>query len=941
MRRLASVRLLLVRAPMTNRHTALGMLALVVACSTGSTHNGQTVSSLSNAGGPPSTVPPAQGAFTAFETGQVRPLALSPSGKFLFATNTPDNRLEIFRVQERGLTHLASVPVGLEPIAVAARTDTEIWVVNHLSDSVSIVNVHPSGKSGRVVRTLFVGDEPRDIVFAGAGKARAFITTAHRGQNNPNDPQLTTPGIGRADVWVFDAGATGDPSLGGTPLTILTLFTDTPRALAATPDGKRVYAAGFHTGNQTTTLTDILIPDGDPDVGVPAPRFNHQGIPAPEVGIIVKFDGEHWRDSAGKIWDAQVRFNLPDKDVFMIDAMSDPPQAVAGAGGNFTGVGTILFNMVVNPANGKVYVSNLESRNDHSFEGAGVFTHGETLRGHATENRISVLNPSVATNRVAPRHLNKHIDYAHCCDPIPNAENDKSLALPVDMAITNDGGTLYVAAFGSSKVGVYESSELENDTFVPNIARQIEVSGGGPSGLALDQKRDRLYVMTRFDNGISVVDTKTRSEVGHVQLHNPEPASIQNGRRFLYDARFTSSHGDQACASCHIFGDFDSIAWNLGDPDLDVQNNPGPFRPDPLTTSFLPFKDYHPIKGPMTTQSLRGMANHGAMHWRGDRTGGNDAPSVQPDSGSFDEVAAFKKFNIAFQSILGRSEQLTEEEMAQFTEFMLRVSYPPNPIRHLDNSLTPDQAAGRDFFFGPVADPHGESCSGCHTLDPNANPSSIAPGFFGTDGRQTFEFQSQMIKVPHLRNMYQKVGRFGFPEHFLLPDIEHQHMGDQVRGYGYIHDGSLDTLFRFNSLIAFIFPPEPQGNVVRHQVDEFLLAFDSNLAPVVGQQVTLSNGTLASAPPRIDLLRSRAEAAECDLVAKMGGGRDEEGFFYVRNVHTFARDRHDAEALSDAALRQYALTRGQPLTYTCVPPGSGERIGIDRDGNGVLDGDEE
>jgi hypothetical protein len=28
------------------------------------------------------------------------------------------------------------------------------------------------------------------------------------------------------------------------------------------------------------------------------------------------------------------------------------------------------------------------------------------------------------------------------------------------------------------------------------------------------------------------------------------------------------------------------------------------------------------------------------------------------------------------------------------------------------------------------------------------------------------------------------------------------------------------------------------------------------------------------------------------------------------------------------------------LTYTCTPPGSGQRIGIDRDLDGVLDGDE-
>ena len=60
--------------------------------------------------------------FTLFETGQVRPLAQSPDGTRLFAVNTPDNRLEIFDIGSGALTHVASVPVGLEPIAVAART---------------------------------------------------------------------------------------------------------------------------------------------------------------------------------------------------------------------------------------------------------------------------------------------------------------------------------------------------------------------------------------------------------------------------------------------------------------------------------------------------------------------------------------------------------------------------------------------------------------------------------------------------------------------------------------------------------------------------------------------------------------------------------------------------------------------------------------------------
>src|SRR5438309_3564240 len=155
--------------------------------------------------------------FIEFESGPVRPLALTPDGTRLLAVNTPDDRLQIFAVSPSGLSPLSSVPVGMEPVAVAARSNSEAWVVNHLSDSVSIVDLTTSPP--HVVRTLIVGDEPRDIVFAGPGRTRAFITTAHRGQQRTDpsisgvpgagDPQLTTPGVGRADVWVFDATSLG------------------------------------------------------------------------------------------------------------------------------------------------------------------------------------------------------------------------------------------------------------------------------------------------------------------------------------------------------------------------------------------------------------------------------------------------------------------------------------------------------------------------------------------------------------------------------------------------------------------------------------------------------------------------------------------------------------------------------------------------------------
>jgi DNA-binding beta-propeller fold protein YncE len=86
----------------------------------------------------------AEKSFTLFESGQVRPLALD--GKYLYAVNTPDNRLEIFKTAGSGLTKVGSVGVGLEPVAVAVRGDSEVWVVNHLSDSVSIVDVKNPSK---------------------------------------------------------------------------------------------------------------------------------------------------------------------------------------------------------------------------------------------------------------------------------------------------------------------------------------------------------------------------------------------------------------------------------------------------------------------------------------------------------------------------------------------------------------------------------------------------------------------------------------------------------------------------------------------------------------------------------------------------------------------------------------------------------------------------
>ena len=862
---------------------------------------------------------------------------MSADGQRLFAVNTPDNRLEVYQITNWGLEHEASVSVGLEPVAVAVRNPFEVWVVNQVSDSVSIVSLW--GPAPHVERTLLVGDEPRDIVFAGPNGDRAFITAAHRGQNAPFDPELTTAGIGRADVWVFDASDLG-AALGGTPLTIVNLFCDTPRALAVDPSGDHVYAAAFHSGNQTTTVNPNAIPEGGEAAGgIPLPNVNHAGVPEPEMGLIVKYDGAHWVDELGRPWDDWVNFDLPDKDVFVIDASAPTPDLIPGAAGFFTGVGTTLFNMIVNPVNGAVYVSNTEARNHVRFEGPGIFAD-TTVRGHVVDNRITVLDPS----GVHPRLLNKHIDYDQCCAPVPNAESELSVSQPLGMAISSDGTELYSAVLGNDKVAIYDTVELEDDMFYPDLGDQVPVSGGGPTGVVLDEARDRLYVLTRFDNGISTIDTNTRTEVDHRTMHNPEPADLVTGRRFLYDAALTSSHGDQACASCHIFGDKDELAWDLGNPDGDIMAAPT----NVLADLNVGDKDFHPMKGPMTTQSLRGLDNHGPMHWRGDRHGDPLGPPAQPDGGAFSEVAAFNAFNVAFAGLLGRDQALATEQMQAFTDFALQIMYPPNPIRALDDALTPQQLDGQDFFENNLSfvnfanDFALFTCADCHVIDRegNAEYGVERPGFFGSDGRVILGEFSQTFKVPHFRNLYTKVGMFGHPPDAAhnapeLPYYDVSHQGDQVRGFGFTHDGSRDQIARFHNVFVFA----PEGFQTLEQLDAvsaFLLASDSNFRPIMGQQLTRTLQGGSAVEDRLDLLHAQASLGECDLIAKTRLASVELGLLYDGTSYSVSFSGWPL--MSPAQVEFLALL--SPVTYTCVPPGSGVRLGLDRDGDGVWDGDE-
>src|SRR5205085_11494957 len=141
--------------------------------------------------------------------------------------------------------------------------------------------------------------------------------------------------------------------------------------------------------------------------------------------------------------------------------------------------------------------------------------------------------------------------------------------------------------------------------------------GEGPTGLALDEPRARLYVWNRFSSSISVVDATANVVLTNVPVFDPTPQIIQRGRRHLYDTRKTSGLGIASCASCHVDGRGDRLAWDLGDPAGNLVTNAN--------------NVFHPMKGPMVTQTLQDIITptnfngfplmQQVLHWRGDRKG--------------------------------------------------------------------------------------------------------------------------------------------------------------------------------------------------------------------------------------------------------------------------------------------------------------------------------
>ena len=771
-------------------------------------------------------------AYVGFEARQVHPLALTPDGTKLLALHSEAAALCVFDVTSAGATptKIADLSVGLEPVTVRARTNDEIWVVNELSDTVTVLSLSAAG----TIAVLPTGDEPADVVFAGG---KAFVSC---GRDN--------------EVWVYDAATRA-------LITQVPLQGLVPSALAVSEDESKVFAAFLHSGNGTTVLRKSLAP------APPAPTG--PGLPvAPQTALIVAAS------------DSRIPYTVVDHDIAELNVATNQVTRYAG------GLGTNLLGLAVRPTSGEVWASHTEALNLIRFE--------PELNGRFALSRLGIFDPSNGTVDVAD--LNPGVDY----DLLPNpGAQSVALSQPTAIEFESDGAHLWTAAFASDRVARIDASSgnvLTRVDLRPGGADSAEMRG--PRGLALQESTGRLFVLNKLRESLSIVDTTAPvpavTEEISLSVHEPLPAEVKAGRGYLFDARL-SGNGLVSCGICHLDADRDGLAWDLGDPagalltvlgaNLSVHDS------TPRTRVM------HPMKGPMVTQTLRGLKGIAPFHWRGDKPGIAD-------------------FNPTFSHLMG-GEEISAEDMADLEAYLMTLQNHPNPNRNLDRTLPAtlgDGAppAGRDLFNS-----HNKShCITCHAYPAGSDNNIDLPQETG---------QSQPMKTVQLRTIYQR--------NLLNPRVG----ATSLSGFGLLHDG---TGFELPTVHPYVLDNLNTTKELK-DVSAFLLCFDTGTAPVVGHMAlaTVSNRAATDLLAKLALLETRAAAGDGDLVVQGKWNGAARRWLYRPTAQLYRADTGTVGSLSRSALLA-GLTGDEAVTFLGVPPGQGERLGGDVDQDGVVDGDD-
>ena len=600
-----------------------------------------------------------------FVSPHANPIAIS--GDQVFVVNTPSGTVDIIDVATQKIVH--RIPVGIDPVSIAVRPDgREVWVSNHVSDSVSVIdNDRNSPAYLNVIATIqefdskraTTFDEPVGIAFADNDKAYVALSS----ENEIAVVNVTTRKVTKR----------------------LKIPTQDPRAIKVR-DGK-LYVIPFESNNKTQ------LSGGHKD------KIDDE---------LVTFDA--WEHSIvhnnvlslGHVIDIVKHPDVPDRDLFVFDTGTDKLIETVDT------LGTLLYGLTVD-SQGTVFVAQTDARNDVNGR-AGTKKHDlSQLQNRSFLNRITRV-PFGSDNKAATPEFIE-------LEPIPpqHPGPGQALATPFAIEISQDDSTLVVSAAASDKLFTVNARNGD-------VLGRIDVDAI-PRGIALQHQSEgeltAAWVLNAVANTVSLVDLSDRTAprvTATVMLNDPTHPAVKRGR-MAFETAAASSTGTFSCASCHPDGHTDQLLWVLKTPIVTGGNQ------------IMP-RSTMPVRGLRDTEPYHWDGIPGDPY--GGNNSAHIYTSVEPNSVKGDPVSSIRHLidgglastmALADESFINDEKKVGRLSAAQrddMAKYLLTVPFPPAQRRPYTSEVTQRARDGFQLFHvdgdNDPSKPQPNVCGDCHRM---------------------------------------------------------------------------------------------------------------------------------------------------------------------------------------------------------------------------------
>jgi YVTN family beta-propeller protein len=608
-----------------------------------------------------SPVAPTPISHSSYMSPHASPLAINNG--HVFVVNTPDDTVDIIQIKSRKI--VGRVKVGIDPVGIAARPDgKEVWVTNHVSDSVSIIDTeqksksylqviatvqrfHPTNKSTRF-------DEPVGIAFASNDKAYVALSSENA---------IAVINVAQRKVTK-----------------LLPITAQDPRAI--TVQGDRLYVIPFESNNKSQ------LSGGTGELDKEYETFDAWQHSIAVNNVL----------SLGHVTDIIKHPEVPDRDLYVFDTNTDELVEVVDT------LGTLLYGLTVD-SNGKVFIAQADARNDANGN-AGTKKHGlKELENRAFLNQIT----SVTFKDGKPEK-----PHFFELEPLPpnHPERELALATPFAIQISDDDTTLVASAASSDTIFTLDAATGE-------ILGRVQVDAV-PRGIALQSdssgKASQAWVLNAVANTVSLLDISNSAKLKLIEtiaLQDSTDSEVKRGR-IAFNTAAASTTGTYSCASCHPDGHTDQLLWVLNTPIVTGGNQIMPRSTMPIRG----LRDTEPYHWDGIPGDPYGGNNSANIRKHVEPNSDVKDP-VTSARHLIDGGLATTMMTVGDKKVndKGQSGELTDAERDAMAKFILSVTYPPAQRRSFTNEVSAIAREGFELFHvhGDLQ-PKQNVCGDCHRM---------------------------------------------------------------------------------------------------------------------------------------------------------------------------------------------------------------------------------